>query len=379
MAIDLVKVDTSASNTPLTASQIGLRYAEKLASGAIDADLIFADHTTLRALARAKVLRDLGPLLDKESWFKKDDFWSNILQAGQIRGVQLGLPLDASVEILAYNQTVLKGLGIEVPPSWTWEQFIAIAKKATSDGKWGFATSPWSPNVFSLAWQGGAKVVGSEGQIQVTEPGTLKALDLLDRLLRLEHVSAPLDPGNPLSPLNDPFSEAWFMEGWPPDVGSLNRGKIAMLARQSTIPTIDVWWRTAGFSGYDESVATLPTSDRSATLGTVFSLLAIPTRAPNPDLSLTALHDLLDATDLAGVMPPRKTIKNLHQVSTLITEEDSKVLLASLATARFLPGDATGDVLDHVAKELVLPILTGKKKPQDAANDAQKLIDADMA
>jgi hypothetical protein len=42
-----------------------------------------------------------------------------------------------------------------------------------------------------------------------------------------------------------------------------------------------------------------------------------------------------------------------------------------LAVARFLAGDVTSDVLQLVAKELVLPVLLGQKKPPDAAHDAQ--------
>jgi ABC-type glycerol-3-phosphate transport system substrate-binding protein len=88
---------------------------------------------------------------------------------------------------------------------------------------------------------------------------------------------------------------------------------------------------------------------------------------------------LIDAFEPGAFLPARKSVTDLRAIDPLITERDAEVLSASLPIARFLPGDVRLPILEQVAKELVLPVIMGKKKPQDAANDAQKAIDAMMA
>jgi ABC-type glycerol-3-phosphate transport system substrate-binding protein len=115
LPVDLVIVEMGAGKVNRTPAELADSYAAAHASGAIEADLVFADHSVPRGLAKASALRDLGPILDTEPWFNRDNFWSNILQTVQIRGTQLGLPMDASVEVVSFNQSSMKKVGIDVP------------------------------------------------------------------------------------------------------------------------------------------------------------------------------------------------------------------------------------------------------------------------
>jgi ABC-type glycerol-3-phosphate transport system substrate-binding protein len=334
-------------------------------------------------------LSDLGPLLGKEAWFKKDEFWSNILQTGQIAGVQLAIPIQASVEVLFYEKTVLQKHGVsDVPLDWTWDQLIPIAKTLTTGGKWGLRVSPFSPNIFSLAWQLGSSVVGTDGKMHLTEPGTIRALEFLDRLVHTEKIGPPFNAAEVGLALNDPFGPWWeraaAADSDAPDdhIGALAHGTVAMLATQTTPlgtsdPGSPIWWRV--WQGYHVELTAVPRGDQAAVLGNATALLGIPAKPRNLDRSLAALEGLLDASSLAAFLPPRKTAPSLRQVSSLVTETDVKVLTASLQVARFLPGDVTSAILQRITQEMVTPILAGKKKPQDAANDAQKVIDGEMA
>jgi ABC-type glycerol-3-phosphate transport system substrate-binding protein len=378
--LDLVTIITDA---PIgsTAAQIAESYATNVAGA--DADVIAADHATLRPLAIRGVLQDLGPLLGKQTWFKKEDYVGNILQVGQIRGAQVGLPLDAAVDVVGYSKSRFKEPGIADPTlNWTWDDLIATAKKLTTGERWGLQVSAWSPNVLSLAWQYGADVVSPSGKILVTEPGMIQALTLLDRLLNVEKVSPPLDKAKPLAQDDDPFSTAWLgTEAGisPPDVEQLNQGRIAMLATLSTRPGDAAWWRKASFYGFAEDVVPLPRGDRAAAFGTSFTIVAIPKKVANLDQSIAALRDLVELANQSEVLAARRTDTSPRQRVSSLSERDSSVLTAALPNARFLPGDVSPEVYQHLAADLVLPVLTGQKKPKDAAADAQKLIDAAMA
>jgi hypothetical protein len=113
--------------------------------------------------------------------------------------------------------------------------------------------------------------------------------------------------------------------------------------------------------------------------GTPFTIVGIPTKSVNLDQSIAALRDLVELAYRSEVLPARKADTTPRQRVPTLTERDSSILSATLPNARFLPGDVTSEVYQHLAADLVLPVLTGQKKPKDAAADAQKLIDAAMA
>jgi ABC-type glycerol-3-phosphate transport system substrate-binding protein len=373
-----VAVTTRPGSTP---TQAGELFAANV--DGVDADLIATDHTALRALAARGVLQDLGPILEKQSWFKKEDYINNVLQTGQIQGVQVGLPLDASIDVVGYNKTRFQHQGVAEPATgWTWDELVVAARALTTTEQWGIEVTAWSPSVLSLAWQYGAEIVSAPGKISVTEPGTIQALTFLDRLLRVEKVGPPLDKQKPLAQDNDPFATHWteLEASNSPDVGRLNQGTIAMLATLSTrAPGGPAWWRRESFLGFAEDVSPFPTGARAGAFGAPFAIVGIPTKSANRDQSIAALRDLIDLADQSEALSARKTSTRPRQRVASLTDHDSTVLATTIPTARFLPGDVTYDVYQHLAADLVLPVLTGKKKPQDAAADAQKVIDAAMA
>ena len=139
------------------------------------------------------------------------------------------------------------------------------------------------------------------------------------------------------------------------------------------------WWAYQNQLSDDLRVSALPRGDRPTVLGMAWTILGIPTTAAQPDQSLASLRTLWEAFEPGSFLPARKTGPDLRAISSLTTDRDAKVLSASLDIVRFLPGDVGAPILELVAKELVLPVVSGKKKPQTAANDAQKAIDAAMA
>jgi ABC-type glycerol-3-phosphate transport system substrate-binding protein len=372
---------------PRTAAEYGSRYAEQLAAAGFDTNLILLENTTLRTAARAGLLRDLGPMLQKQPWFVPGDYWGNILQAGMVAGKQYGVPLDASVELLVYHRDRLKQVGVPEPLDWTWEQLITAAQKLSGDGQWGFRVSDWSPSIFTLAWQNGAQVIDAQGKLQVTEPGMIKALEFLDNFAHIRKASAPLEAMDLASGSDNPFNiSLGYLADKLPYLASLGSGQTAMMAGQSKLKDAgDSWWEPEGNAPGVSEVASslgatvLPRGDHPTALGAVWTILGIPAKATDPDRSLNALHALRDVIRETLVPAMRKPTPNLRAVSGRMTERDAEVIGASLDVARFLPGDLDLTTLELVASKLVLPVVTGKKKPQDAANDAQMAIDAALA
>src|SRR5690242_5559490 len=165
LRLESVRIDVgSAAWVP----QLPSRYADavKAMTPTNVPDLIVTDGDLLSPLARAGLLRDLGPLLQDQDWYKPNDFYGNGLQAGQVRGKQMALPFSALVEILLYNQSAFQTRGVAFPTNgWTWDQLLTTAKALTTPssgstaGRWGFSVTPDYPTFWTTAWQRGAQVV----------------------------------------------------------------------------------------------------------------------------------------------------------------------------------------------------------------------------
>jgi maltose-binding protein MalE len=379
-----VRMDKSGLG-PQTAADYGSLYAAQLAAAGSESDLILLENVSLRTVAKMGLLRDLGPMLQKQSWFVAGDYRGNILHTGRVAGKQVGLPLDASVELLVYNRDRLKQLGVPEPPlDWGWEQLAAAAQKLSGDGSWGFRVSDWSPSIFTLAWQSGSEVIDAKGKLQVTEPGMIRALEFLDNLVHTRQVSGPLEAMDLARGSDNPFNlrlSAYDYDQLEPYMASLDKGQTAMLAGQSKVKGLGVgWWDTvfASESSSHLGATVMPHGDHPAVLGAVWTIIGIPSKVADPERSLTALRALRVAAPATLVPALRTPAPNLRLIEGHLTERDAQVLSTSLDVARFIPGDVDLTILELVASQMVLPVVTGKKKPQDAANDAQKAIDKAM-
>lgn len=68
--------------------------------------------------ANNKMLTDMKPYMtSKIGWgsVKGSDIRSELLDGAQIKGVQYGIPFNKSIEVLVYNQDLLKKYGVKVP------------------------------------------------------------------------------------------------------------------------------------------------------------------------------------------------------------------------------------------------------------------------
>lgn len=76
-------------------------------------------------------IMDLGKLMDSEpATWRKENYAENVLELGQVDGIQYGLPFNASMPIMFYNADLVKQAGGD-PDNMptTWPELTALAEK----------------------------------------------------------------------------------------------------------------------------------------------------------------------------------------------------------------------------------------------------------
>ncbi len=88
----------------------------------------------LDVLASLDVLKNLGPLLEKDKEFESKAYYPGAYRYGNIRNTQYALPFESVPTLMFVNKSLLDREGIEMPrKDWTWEDFYAICCQVTKD------------------------------------------------------------------------------------------------------------------------------------------------------------------------------------------------------------------------------------------------------
>lgn len=84
---------------------------------------------------------DLKPLMDKDTSFKVDEFYPNVMQELTRDGKIYGLPRDVSTMVTYYNEDMFKAAGLKTPKElaaegkWTWDAMLEASTKLTDSSK----------------------------------------------------------------------------------------------------------------------------------------------------------------------------------------------------------------------------------------------------
>jgi ABC-type glycerol-3-phosphate transport system substrate-binding protein len=335
-------------------------------SGEAVPDLVLVDSRWVAACARADILTDLTPLLRTERWFDPDAYGGGVLGTGRVRGQQVALPLGLWAEALLYDGRAFATDGVPPPrPDWLWTDLLAAAQALTRRGRWGLALprDTQSPGLLTLAWQHGASVVGRDGtSLSLAEPGLLEALRFLGDLVQRRGLAR--------SPTPDP----------PTILESMAQREAAMVGASVGPP---VWWRQPRFEGF--ALATWPAGERAQDQGGAFAyaplMVGVPRGAARRDLAFEALGALAEAIPEGVPIPAgRRAAGAAPGVGDQMSAEDRAVMDRVRASARFLPGDFPYyAVAQAIEDELVVPVLTGRKKPEQAIADARPAMERRLA
>jgi multiple sugar transport system substrate-binding protein len=117
--------------------------------------------------ANGGVLTDLTPYMDKAAI---DDYYPGVIASRMVDNKVYGLPMEVEPMAMYYSQDAwdeVKLTEADVPK--TWEQLLDVAKKLTTDDRFGvlFETNPgyyqnftWYP----FMWEGGGEMVNPDGK-----------------------------------------------------------------------------------------------------------------------------------------------------------------------------------------------------------------------
>ena len=107
--------------------------AEQLLSGHAP-DLFFVVSEDFNDFAEVGALKDLGTLIEKDTGFDRDGFYSSAYACGQYDGIQYSLPYECAPKLMFVNKSILDKEGIPMPEKqWTWEDFYDICREVTED------------------------------------------------------------------------------------------------------------------------------------------------------------------------------------------------------------------------------------------------------
>ncbi|MEV5435010.1 extracellular solute-binding protein [Streptomyces sp. NPDC052682] len=146
------------------------------------------------------------------------DFVPQLSTAGEVSGVQYGMPFASSTRVLFYNKTLFAKAGL-TPPK-TWAQLASDAEALKEEGvKYPYALplGPEEAQAETLQWllSGGGGYTDDVGTYQIDSPQNVKTFTWLKDELVDKGLTGPVAPGE----LNRAAAFEAFANG---DVGMLN-------------------------------------------------------------------------------------------------------------------------------------------------------------
>src|SRR6201986_4648765 len=82
-----------------------------------------------------------------------DDFWTGERAVATVNGKVIGIPAVVDNLAVVYNKTLFAKAGLQPPgPDWTWQEFVADAKKLTNPAIKQFGTAYVTPGTEDTVW-----------------------------------------------------------------------------------------------------------------------------------------------------------------------------------------------------------------------------------
>ncbi|MFC0531386.1 ABC transporter substrate-binding protein [Phytohabitans kaempferiae] len=208
-------------------------YADKLAvqiAGGSPPDLINMAVEGTRLAVDKKLLMPLGPVLGEgEVAGLLEKMPASLREAFTVDGELYAVPNGWQTMVIYCNTKMFADQGIPLPsPDWTWDDFLALAKRFTGGGTFGFGM-PWGFFQLHPWWltNGAYPVSDDYRESRLTDPAFVEAVTFVHDLVRVHKVSP------------DPTSVDVYAQ--------FAAGKFAMIgAGRWPIPT----WKQANFADF---------------------------------------------------------------------------------------------------------------------------------
>ena len=136
---------------------------------------------------------DLKPLIDKDTSFKIDDFYPNVISELSRDGKIYGLPRDISTMVVYYNEDLFKAAGLQTPKElaaagkWNLDALLESSKKLTDASKqqYGLGFGDWwGPDGYFIYSAGGSYYNADKSACGLNTPEAIAGATYVSNLFK---------------------------------------------------------------------------------------------------------------------------------------------------------------------------------------------------
>ncbi|MEV0623459.1 sugar ABC transporter substrate-binding protein [Nonomuraea sp. NPDC050404] len=287
------------------------------------------------------------------------DFDPSIWKSLRVGGDQLAVPYDYGPQVVLYNATRFRELGVPLPkPGWTVADFEAAAKALTRDGRWGFAANPVIDGVipWSLSLQG-VNPIGEGGKVDLTQPGFVATMRWYVDLIGKQRVAPPVQATSDMTP----------------GISGLISGSVAM--------TVDGPWQLVNVmdqADFEVGVAPLPAGKAGSRSQVAGSGFGISRTCKDPEAALRALAAITGpraAKMMAenGRAYPARTAQQDAWFSPELTAARPG-LQAAISAAVPARSAASYSTLDQLFRQYGVPVMNGQEDVSGFLESVQQQV-----
>ncbi|MDO5065753.1 MAG: sugar ABC transporter substrate-binding protein [Propionibacteriaceae bacterium] len=278
-------------------------------------------------------------------------------------GTMYGVPFDMATMLVYYNADMIQATGAPEPRvGWTFEDFEATAKAATTGDKQGFAVG-----MGDFQWQAlpiakaGAQPVTAEGKLDIANPAFVEAATWYSGLVTEHHVALPVASAS---------DAGWGEEQY-------SNGNAAM--------AVDGTWNAVSYlgndAGFEVGMVNLPAGASGSSLGLVLgSGYGVAKTCQNKEAALKVMGALLskeaqDHIASSGRSYPARTESQPLYFSSIDEKYRDRVKTAYEAAFAHVEGQRVSPnwskVNAYIQPELV-SVYTGAKPMAEMLQTAQQ-------
>lgn len=364
------KIKVNASSGGVLADSMLQKITVALASGQYP-DIAYIFGPDIANVARSPKVANLEPFT-KSADVNWGDFYPAARDAVTVKGEARGFPALVDNLCVAYNKKVFKDAGVPEPTgTWTWDEFVATAKRLTDPAKGVFGTG-WPADggedcvwrIYPMIWDLGGDITNKSGdKVGFDNDSGLKALQTIHQLGQDKSVYPDTKPG----------SETMYQ--------IFNNNKMAM------VPTGP--WQLPDFidKKTDYGVVPLPTySGKPVTIAgpdtwTVFDNGAAKVKAAVKFLTfLTAAAQDVQWASQAGSLPLRQsTASSTDWKKHVAATVGLDVFSQGLSYARTRPTIRTYPKISEPMGQAIVKMLLNQGTPEDALHGVVQAANTALA
>ena len=329
-------------------------------------DVFLVNFRRYGQFAEQRALAPVQPFLDRSETLDEEMFFPAPLDAFRYDGRELTcLPQNASSLQVFYNVDAFEAAGVPRPVAgWTWDDFLAAAKRLTGKGSYGVGIDPRLIRLAPFVWSAGGEVVddaADPGRLTLDQGAARAGLDFfLD--LSLRHRVVP-----PEREAQSEEAEARFIRG----------GLGMYLDSRRAVPSL------RAIDGFEWDVAPLPTAPGGTPATILHSDAYCLSRAGDTEAGWRLVEFAMGERGQTILAESGRTVPSRRDIaeSPAFLSPDqpprsSRVFLDALDTARATPHVARWARVEREGDDLLEAVFYGRVPREQGIAELRRTADA---